>query len=97
MKAKITSSLIISTYNWPEALELVLKSILTQYVFPNEIIIADDGVLVFAEKNIGLFVEFFDSHFQGIQNFQFVKGFHQETERFGEFGSFEYLAVLRTG
>jgi glycosyltransferase involved in cell wall biosynthesis len=37
------TSLIITTYNWPESLELILKSILLQTEFPNEIIIADDG------------------------------------------------------
>lgn len=37
------TALLISTYNWPEALELVLKSALVQSVFPTEIIIADDG------------------------------------------------------
>ncbi|MBD1420240.1 glycosyltransferase family 2 protein [Sphingobacterium chuzhouense] len=36
-------TLLISTYNWPEALALVLKSILKQTVIPEEIIIADDG------------------------------------------------------
>ncbi len=36
-------SLVISTYNWPEALELVLKSAITQHVLPSEIIVADDG------------------------------------------------------
>ena len=35
--------LIISTYNWPEALNLVLKSVTEQSLKPNEIIIADDG------------------------------------------------------
>ena len=37
------SSLIITTYNWSEALELVLLSILEQTVLPSEIVIADDG------------------------------------------------------
>lgn len=37
------TTLIISTYNWPEALELVLISVYNQSVLPNEIIIADDG------------------------------------------------------
>jgi len=37
------TSLVITTYNWPEALELVLLSILKQSVLPNEILIADDG------------------------------------------------------
>ena len=36
-------SLIITTYNWPEALELVLTTAVKQSVQPNEIIIADDG------------------------------------------------------
>jgi glycosyltransferase involved in cell wall biosynthesis len=37
------TALLISTYNWPDALDLVLKSILNQTKFPNEILIADDG------------------------------------------------------
>ncbi len=36
-------SLIITTYNWKEALELVILSALNQSILPNEIIIADDG------------------------------------------------------
>lgn len=36
-------SLVTPTYNWPEALELLLISILNQTVLPNEVIIADDG------------------------------------------------------
>jgi glycosyltransferase involved in cell wall biosynthesis len=36
-------SLLISTYNWPQALELVLKSALSQTQPPTEILIADDG------------------------------------------------------
>ena len=39
----IQSSLIIATYNWKEALELVLLSIVNQSVMPFEVIIADDG------------------------------------------------------
>lgn len=39
----MSCSLIICTYNWPEALEIVLKSAVSQSVKPNEIIIADDG------------------------------------------------------
>jgi len=37
------TALLISTYNWKEALELILKSILTQSKMPDEILIADDG------------------------------------------------------
>ncbi|WP_245586298.1 glycosyltransferase family 2 protein [Olivibacter sitiensis] len=38
-----TSSLVVSTYNWPEALRLCLESIMIQEELPNEVIIADDG------------------------------------------------------
>ncbi len=37
------TSLIVTTYNWPEALELSLLSALNQKVLPGEIIVADDG------------------------------------------------------
>jgi glycosyltransferase involved in cell wall biosynthesis len=60
MKEKTTSSLIISTYNWPEALELVLKSALTQSVFPKEIVIADDGSTIETKDMI----TFYQSKFQ---------------------------------
>ena len=36
-------SLLISTYNWAEALELVLLSAIRQSLLPDEILIADDG------------------------------------------------------
>ncbi|BAJ00071.1 glycosyltransferase family 2 protein [Shewanella violacea] len=39
----MTVSLIITTYNWPKALDRVLKSTLIQSIQPDEIIIADDG------------------------------------------------------
>ena len=42
----MTSTLIISTYNWPEALNLVLKSVLNQSKAPDQVIIADDGSAV---------------------------------------------------
>ena len=37
------TSLVITTYNWPKALEMCLNSALNQTVSPKEIIIADDG------------------------------------------------------
>ena len=37
------TALIISTYNWPEALNLCLNSIFRQSIMPDEIIVADDG------------------------------------------------------
>jgi len=36
-------TLVTPTYNWPEALDLLLLSILNQSVLPNEVLIADDG------------------------------------------------------
>jgi glycosyltransferase involved in cell wall biosynthesis len=36
-------SLIITTYNWPEALALTLASVACQSVTPAEVIVADDG------------------------------------------------------
>jgi glycosyltransferase involved in cell wall biosynthesis len=36
-------SLIICTYNWPEALKFVLESVALQSIMPDEVIIADDG------------------------------------------------------
>jgi glycosyltransferase involved in cell wall biosynthesis len=40
---KIKTTLIISTYNWPEALMCCLKSVAHQVTLPDEVIIADDG------------------------------------------------------
>jgi len=39
----LKTTLVITTYNWPDALNLVLKSVLAQTVMPFEVIIADDG------------------------------------------------------
>lgn len=52
---KPTSTLIISTYNWPEALELVLLSVKNQVVYPKEVIIADDGSDAETKKLIARF------------------------------------------
>jgi glycosyltransferase involved in cell wall biosynthesis len=38
-----TVAILISTYNWPQALELVLKSLVKQTKLPDEVVIADDG------------------------------------------------------
>lgn len=47
--------LIISTYNWPEALELVLMSVMRQSRIPDEIMIADDGSKEATKKVIDAF------------------------------------------
>lgn len=61
MKKKTTNrfkvSLIIATYNWPEALELCLLSVLQQTVLPDEIIIADDGSTNQTKKLIDKFIK----------------------------------------
>ena len=43
MNYELTASLIITTYNWPEALRVTLHSVLRQSRSPDEIIVADDG------------------------------------------------------
>ena len=48
----MNTSLIITTYNWPEALELVLYSVFRQSVLPNEVVIADDGSSLETERLI---------------------------------------------
>lgn len=42
-KAIPTISLIVSTYNWPEALEKCIQRVLKQTLLPDEILVADDG------------------------------------------------------
>lgn len=53
MKIKPTTSLIIAVYNWPEALELCLNSVLAQNELPTELVIADDG----SKSNIHQLIE----------------------------------------
>ena len=43
MLQRLRSSLIVTTFNWPAALDLTLKSIARQSVAPGEVIVADDG------------------------------------------------------
>ena len=40
---RITTSLVISTYNKPQYLNMCLKSAMNQTVMPDEIVVADDG------------------------------------------------------
>ncbi|RBQ31269.1 family 2 glycosyl transferase [Arcobacter sp. FW59] len=48
----MTVSLIITTYNWKEALDAVLKSVTKQIVLPDEVIVADDGSKIDTKKLI---------------------------------------------
>ncbi len=43
MTTKPSCTLVISTYNWPEALDICLRTVARQVSMPDEIIIADDG------------------------------------------------------
>ncbi len=38
-----TSSLLVATYDWPEALAVILESVAAQTVLPGEVLVADDG------------------------------------------------------
>jgi len=53
-------SLIITTFNWPESLLLVLESIRHQSLMPDEIIIADDGSNESTRRLISSFNKQFD-------------------------------------
>lgn len=59
MKVDIKCSLITPTYNWNEALELLLLSVLNQTVLPNEVIIADDG----SNNDTKILIETFQKNF----------------------------------
>ena len=56
---QITSSLLITTYNWPAALRLVLLSVQRQVVLPTEVLIADDG----SKEETSILIESFQKQF----------------------------------
>ncbi|HEY5782867.1 MAG TPA: glycosyltransferase, partial [Lysobacter sp.] len=37
------ASVVITTYNWPQALDLALQALAHQRTLPHEIVVADDG------------------------------------------------------
>ena len=51
------ASLIVTTYNRPDALHLVLQSVLQQTVPPAEIIVADDGSSADTAETVGRFAK----------------------------------------
>lgn len=53
------TSLIISTYNWPEALHCCLLSVARQEVLPDEVIVADDG----STRDTGALIESLENGF----------------------------------
>ena len=72
-------SLIITTYNWPESLFLVLKSIENQTIVPEEVVIADDGSTVETKEMIGKFQK--DSDLNIIHSWQEDIGFRAAKAR----------------
>ena len=59
MLSRLSISLNISTYNWPEALRLCLLSVKAQKMLPDEVIIADDG----SNEETRLLIESFQKNF----------------------------------
>ncbi len=75
----MTCSLVITTYNWKEALELVLLSVLKQTVHPDEIIIADDGSREDTKALINKFIK--TSNINIIHSWQEDDGFRASASR----------------
>jgi glycosyltransferase involved in cell wall biosynthesis len=67
-------ALLISTYNWPKALELVLKSAAEQSSIPDEILIADDGS---TEETAAVIEKFRQENLPLIHTWQEDRGFHK--------------------
>lgn len=59
MQDSPTVAILISTYNWPRALGLVLQSILAQTRMPDEVVIADDGSSLETQEQIAGFTPLF--------------------------------------
>ncbi len=76
---KLKVSLIITTYNWPEALFLVLKSVKNQFRMPYEIIVADDG----SNRKTASLIKKFSKEFklEIIHSWQEDKGFRAAMSR----------------
>ena len=72
-------SLIITTYNWPESLILVLKSVENQTIVPEEVVIADDGSTNETKEAIAKFQK--DSEVNIIHSWQKDNGFRAARSR----------------
>jgi len=72
-------TLIITTYNWPESLSLVIESIKSQSILPDEIIIADDGSSQETKKLITKYKE--ESELNIIHSWQTDIGFRVARSR----------------
>lgn len=65
------TALLISTYNWPEALNLIFKSLEIQSVQPSEILIANDG----SKEETTRLIE----DFEKTSNLKFKHVWHEDT------------------
>ena len=72
-------TLVITTYNWPESLELVLKSIENQSITPDEVVIADDGSAFETQELLNEFQQ--DSELNIIHSWQEDIGFRAARSR----------------
>jgi len=72
-------SLIITTYNRPESLELVLRSVVSQTIIPEEVIIADDGSVSTTKTLVSRFQQ--DSELNIVYSWQEDKGFRAAKSR----------------
>ena len=59
MDSSTSVAIIISTYNWPQALNQTLRSVANQTLLPNEVLIADDGS---DERTANLIQQFKEQH-----------------------------------
>lgn len=87
-------SLIITTYNSPDYLLLVLKSVEIQSILPNEVIIADDGSLSETRNLINDFKK--SSSLNIIHSWQEDKGFRAAKSRNKAIAksNFEYIILI---
>jgi len=72
-------TLIITTYNWPESLLLVIESIKRQTILPDEVIIADDGSAKETKDLINNFKK--DTNLNIVHSWQEDKGFRAARSR----------------
>jgi len=88
------TSLIITTYNWPQALSLVLKSVANQTVFPDEVVVADDGSTI----DTKLIIEDFSkkNNIKVIHSWQKDEGFRAAMARNRAISksSYEYIILI---
>jgi len=87
-------TLIVSTFNRPDALDLVLKSIENQTYLPDEVIIADDGSDNSTKSLISSYIK--KSHLNIIHSWQEDEGFRlsESRNRAISLSSGEYLIII---